>query len=81
MGYPFKNLGLQIGNVVGSYEVNEVVRVAFARPAPGTFGNSASRVTSDNVWDAQHDEFHQCFAGWRAAGIYSGIIPTHDHRR
>src|SRR4030095_11639586 len=81
MGYPLKNLLLQIGNVIGGDEVNEVIRVGFARLAPSTSWDSASRVTGDNVGDAEDDEFHQRFACRRAAGVYCGIIPTHDHRR
>ena len=61
MGDPFKNLRLQIGNVVGSYEVNELIGVGFTRGLPDTSGNSASHITGYHVRDAQDDEFHQLF--------------------
>src|SRR5205814_4965317 len=81
MGHTSKNLVLQVGNVVGGNEVNEVISVRFARLVPSASRNSAGRIAGDNVWDAQHDEFHERLTGWRATLVYGGIILTHDHRR
>src|SRR4030095_1997537 len=80
MGDAFKNFVLQVGNVVGSNEVNEIISVRFARFIPITSQNSASRVARDNVGDAQDNEFHQRLVGWCPTGIYGGVIPTHNHR-
>ena len=81
MRYALKNLGLQIGNVAGRDEVNEVIRVRFTRVIPGPCRDSAGGVAGDEIWDTQDHEFHQRPTSWRATGIYGGIIPTHDHRR
>src|SRR4029453_18273362 len=48
MGYAFKNLVLQVGNVVGSNEVNQIISVRFAHVIPSASQNSASRVAGDN---------------------------------
>src|SRR4029077_18452393 len=79
--YAYKYFALQVGNVIGGNEVNEIISVGLARLGPRTCGNFASRVAADNPGDAQDDEFHQRLAGGSATGVYGGIIPTHDHRR
>ncbi len=45
VGYAFENFGLQVGNVGGSNEVNEVISVRFARLVPSASRNSAGCVT------------------------------------
>src|SRR5437773_4339778 len=81
MGYAFKNFCLQVGNVVASNQVNKVISVRFASFVLGACRNSARGVTGDNIGNTQDHEFHQRFAGRGAAGIYSRVIPTHDHWR
>src|SRR5437899_11912691 len=81
MCYAFKNFFLQVGNVVGSNKVNKVISVRFARLVPSASGNCARCVISNNIGDTQDHEFHQRLASWCAAAVYSGVIPTHDHRR
>src|SRR5947208_14198374 len=42
MSYAFKNFCLQVGNVVGSNQVNKVISVRFASFVPGACRNSRS---------------------------------------
>src|SRR5882724_1676825 len=79
VGYPFKNFCLQVGNVVAGNEVDEVISVRFAHLVPSASGDLARCVVSNNIGDTEDDEFHQRLTGWCAAGVYSGVIPTHDH--
>src|SRR5262245_40346870 len=81
MGDALQDLGFQVGDVIGSNEVNEVIRIWFARLAPGTSRNSAGRIAGDEVRDTEDHEFHERLAGWSAAGIYRRIVPTHGHWR
>src|SRR5262249_35325929 len=81
MGYAFNNFCLQVRNVIGGNEINEIISVRFARLGPSACRNFASRVAGNNPGDAQDDEFHQRFSGRSATGVYVGIVPTHDHRR
>ena len=79
--YAFENFGLQVGYVVTSNKLNQVISVRFTRVLPGACCNFPGRIAGDDVGDTQNNELHQCLAGWRATGIYGGVVPTDDHRR
>src|SRR5438094_9127031 len=49
MGYALKNFCLQVGNVVGSNQVNKVISVRFASFVPGSCRNCPRGGTGRNI--------------------------------
>jgi hypothetical protein len=70
MGYTFQDFGLQVGNVLGSNEVNEVISVRLTRLCPGTSANSSSRVAGDYIGTLRTTNFMSaCPAGARLGSM------------
>src|SRR2546430_10504061 len=59
MGYAFKNFCLQVGNVVGSNQVNKVISVRFASFVPGACRNSARGVTGEDRKSTRLNSSHR----------------------